>query len=280
LLTVSSLFSNLARYFAPAANRPYDHIIVDEAQDISVQQLLFLSALAGNGENALFFAGDLGQRIFQQPFSWKSLGVDIRGRSKTLRVNYRTSHQIRTYADRLLDRSVSDLDGNIERRDDAIAVFNGPEPTIVLSQDEKSEQAIVAQWIAKRLSEGVKLHEVSIFVRSKNEIARAIDAVKLTQTPFIVLDKNVETASDHISIGTMHFAKGLEFKIIVVMACDEDILPSASRIAAIGDDSDLKEVYDTERQLFYVACTRAREGLLITGVNPGSEFIEDMRESR
>ncbi|MDR1482604.1 MAG: UvrD-helicase domain-containing protein [Synergistaceae bacterium] len=275
-LTLSSLFSRLAEYFAEAGNRPFDHIVVDEAQDISVQQLKFLSSLAGKSENALFFAGDLGQRIFQQPFSWKSLGVDVRGRSKTLRVNYRTSHQIRTYADRLLDPSISDLDGNIERRDDAISVFNGPEPKIILYEDEKSEQESVAQWINKYLSGGVKPNEISIFVRSESEIPRAIQAVKLTHAPFVILDQRVETKSDNVSIGAMRLAKGLEFKAVAVMACDEDILPLASRIAAIGDDSDLKEVYDTERHLFYVACTRAREDLLITGVKPGSEFIEDM----
>ena len=75
---------------------------IDEAQDLSVAQLRFLAALGGGRPNALFFAGDLGQRIFQQPFSWKALGVDVRGRSRTLRVNYRTSHQIRSQADRLL----------------------------------------------------------------------------------------------------------------------------------------------------------------------------------
>ena len=83
-------------------NKPFEFVVIDESQDISVSQLRFLAALGGNRPNALFFAGDLGQRIFQQPFSWKSLGVDVRGRSRTLRVNYRTSHQIRTQADRLL----------------------------------------------------------------------------------------------------------------------------------------------------------------------------------
>jgi superfamily I DNA/RNA helicase/mRNA-degrading endonuclease RelE of RelBE toxin-antitoxin system len=278
-LTLQALFSRLAEYFADAGNRPFDHIVVDEAQDISVQQLKFLSSLAGEGENALFFAGDLGQRIFQQPFSWKSLGVNVRGRSKTLRVNYRTSHQIRTYADRLLDPSISDLDGNTERRDDAVSVFNGSEPTIIPFEDEKSEQESVAQWVDRHMSKGIKPHEMSVFVRSEDEIPRAIQAMKLTRTSFVILDQRVEIKSDHVSIGTMHLAKGLEFKVVAVMACDEDILPSASRIAAIGDDSDLKEVYDTERRLFYVACTRAREDLLITGVKPCSEFIEDMRGS-
>jgi hypothetical protein len=78
-----------------------------EAQDISVPQLKFLAALGGGRPDGLFFAGDLGQRIFQQPFSWKAIGVDIRGRSRTLRINYRTSHQIRMQADRLLGPELS-----------------------------------------------------------------------------------------------------------------------------------------------------------------------------
>lgn len=75
-------------------------------------------------------AGDLGQRIFQQPFPWKSLGVDIRGRSRNLRINYRTSHQIRMQADRLLGPELADVDGNVEERRGTISVFNGPKPTI------------------------------------------------------------------------------------------------------------------------------------------------------
>ena len=77
------------------ADKPFTHIVVDEAQDLGVPELRFLAGIAADGPDALFFAGDLGQRIFQQPFSWKTLGVDVRGRSQTLKVNYRTSHQIR-----------------------------------------------------------------------------------------------------------------------------------------------------------------------------------------
>jgi ATP-dependent exoDNAse (exonuclease V) beta subunit len=90
--------------------------VVDEAQDVSVAQLRFLAALGSGHPNGLFFAGDLGQRIFQQPFSWKALGVDVRGRSSTLRINYRTSHQIRMQADRLLGPELSDVDGDTEER--------------------------------------------------------------------------------------------------------------------------------------------------------------------
>ena len=89
-----------AAHYATKAAKPFSHIVVDEAQDLGVAELRFLAAIAPPGLDALFFAGDLGQRIFQQPFSWRSLGLDIRGRSATLRVNYRTSHQIRQQAER------------------------------------------------------------------------------------------------------------------------------------------------------------------------------------
>src|SRR4030095_11443338 len=112
----ASLFSALAVALAGRHNVVFDFAVVDEAQDISVSQLRFFAALGGGRPNALFFAGDLGQRIFQQPFSWKSLGVDIRGRARTLRINYRTSHQIRQQADRLLGPEISDVDGNVEYR--------------------------------------------------------------------------------------------------------------------------------------------------------------------
>ena len=127
LITRADMFTRLASHLSGMRHPPFDFVVVDEAQDISVAQLRFLAALGGDRPNSLFFAGDLGQRIFQQPFSWKSLGVDIRGRSRTLRVNYRTSHQIRTQADLLLGPEVSDVDGITERRTGTVSVFNGPD---------------------------------------------------------------------------------------------------------------------------------------------------------
>src|SRR6266850_955677 len=107
---------------------PFDFFVVDEAQDIGVAELRFLVSLGAKRADGLFFAGDLGQRIFQQPFSWRSLGVDVRGRSYTLRINYRTSHQIRARADRLLPTALADVDGNAEDRRGTVSVFNGPPP--------------------------------------------------------------------------------------------------------------------------------------------------------
>ncbi len=277
LITHAELFSSLATALSKSKKVVFDFAVVDEAQDLSIAHLRFFAALGGGRPDALFFAGDLGQRIFQQPFSWKSLGVDIRGRSRTLRVNYRTSHQIRTQADRLLGPSVTDVDGNSEDRSDTVSVFNGPAPAIHSLKSEAEEIKTVGNWMADRAKDGVLPHEFGVFVRSAAQLDRAQAAVKKAGMAFKILDEQVETTSGHVSISTMHLAKGLEFRAVVVMACDDEIIPLQERIETVGDDADLQEVYDTERHLLYVACTRARDHLLVTSVEPASEFLDDMR---
>ncbi|EQD43428.1 UvrD/REP helicase, partial [mine drainage metagenome] len=227
--------------------------------------------------NGLFFAGDLGQRIFQTPFSWKSLGVDIRGRSRTLHINYRTSHQIRMQADRLLGPEVSDVDGNSEDRRGTISVFNGPVPVIRTFADTAGEVAAVAQWLLARIAEGMPPHEIGIFVRSDAELSRAQAAAEAAALPYHVLDDTVEVTAGNAALCTMHRAKGLEFRAVAVMACDDEIIPLQSRIESVADKADLDEVYSTERHLLYVACTRARDHLMVTCVDPGSEFLEDLQ---
>lgn len=277
MVTTSGMFTKLAGSIHKDNNPPFDYAIVDEAQDIGVAHLRFLAAIGAHRADALFFAGDLGQRIFQQPFSWLALGVDIRGRSKGLRVNYRTSHQIRTQADRLLGPEVTDADGNAEQRRDTVSVFNGPPPDIRILDSQKDEIAAVAEWLSARAKEGVALHEFGVFVRSVAELERARAAVEQAGMLFKILDENVETIGGHVSISTMHLAKGLEFRAVAVMACDDEVIPLQQRIETVADDADLEEVYNTERHLLYVACTRARDHLLISGVNPASEFLEDLR---
>lgn len=276
LTTPSSVFTALASIFTGKETRPFDLAVVDEAQDLSISQLRFFAALGGDRPNSLFFAGDIGQRIFQQPFSWKSLGVDIRGRSRNLRVNYRTSHQIRQQADRLLGPEITDADGNREDRSDTVSVFNGPPPVIQVFAGEGEEQTGVAEWLRQQSAAGLLPHEFGVFVRSDGQLPRAEAALRKAGLSFKILDDHVETASGHVSISTMHLAKGLEFRAVVVMACDDEVVPLQERIESVGDDSDLQEVYETERHLLYVACTRARDQLLITSVEPASEFLDDL----
>ena len=284
VVTHAAMFTQLAHLLAALKHPPFDYVVVDEAQDVSISQLRMLAAMAGVASdgsgsvrrNSLFFAGDLGQRIFQQPFSWKRLGVDVRGRSRTLHINYRTSHQIRQQADRLLGPEVSDSDGNTESRKGTVSVFNGPAPLICSYKDQAAEIAAVADWLKGLTEAGYAPHEVGVFVRSEAQLDRAIAALQRANMPMQVLDEHVETSNGQASVCTMHLAKGLEFRAVVVMACDDEVIPLQSRIESVMDESDLLDVYDTERHLLYVACTRARDRLLVSSVSPASEFVDDL----
>lgn len=142
-ITWAGLFQQVTHHLKEIDTPPFDFAIVDEAQDISIAALQFLCALGTRYPDSLFFTGDLGQRIFQQPYSWKSLGVDIRGRSQTLKINYRTSHQIRQQSDRLLPATIADVDGNIEER---------KTPSLFLTAPRPKSKSVMAQILNVSLS--------------------------------------------------------------------------------------------------------------------------------
>ena len=100
--------------------------------------------------------------------------------------------------------------------------------------------------------------------------------MKTAGAPTVELSEKVEAEAGKIAVSTMHLAKGLEFRAVAVMACDDEVIPSQERIETVTDESDLEEVYNTERHLLYVACTRARDRLMISGVAPASEFLDDL----
>jgi len=276
LVTESDVFDRLTAHLAAAKHPPFDFVVVDEAQDIGVAELRFLAALGGSRPDGLFFAGDLGQRIFRQPFSWKALGVEVRGRSTALRINYRTSHQIRMQADKLLGPVLSDVDGNEEDRRGTVSVFNGPAPSIEILDSEDGERDAVARSLRGWLDDGLQPHEIAVFVRSDAEVGRAQAAIDAAGVPSRVVGERMETTYGKLSITTMHRAKGLEFRAVAVMACDDEIVPLQARIEGVADESDLEDVYQTERHLLYVACTRARDHLVVSGVEPASEFLDDL----
>jgi superfamily I DNA/RNA helicase len=274
-ITESEACGRLETMYKEKGNFPYDFAVIDESQDISVPQLRLLASSLSLNPNGLFFAGDLGQRIFQQPFSWTALGVDIRGRSKTLRINYRTSQEIRQQSDRLLESHFLDIDGNSEDRTGTISVFSGPAPRVIRPTSRNDECQQVAQWLQEQLESGVSHEEICIIVRSDDELSRADDAAASAGCKSRNLNDSKSIDRKTIPIATMHMAKGMEFRSVVVMACDDEVIPLPSRIESVGDDADLQEVYATERQLLYVACTRARDCLLVSGVTPASEFLDD-----
>jgi superfamily I DNA/RNA helicase len=277
-MTWAAILGRVTSHLEGANKAPFTHVVADEAQDLGVPQLRMLASLVRPGDpDALFFAGDLGQRIFQHPFSWLSLGIDVRGRSLSLKVNYRTSHQIRRRADVLLPLQMRDVDGVEDSRRGTISVFDGPEPIIRSFDSAADETAFVASWIRDVIDNGAEPDEVAVFVRTDEQIARARDAVRQAGQRALMLTDRPHDEADRVMIGTMHLAKGLEFKAVAVMACDDDVLPLQERIETASDEAELEEVYDTERHLLYVACTRARDQVLISGVTPASEFLEDMK---
>ena len=181
-------------------------------------------------------------------------------------------------ADRLLPSSIADVDGRDEERNGTVSVFNGPVPVVVIAADVAAEVAAVATFIKAALDDGIQPEEIGVFVRTRNVIDRTRDAVKAAGRDASEITLFKSGGIGHVRVGVMHLAKGLEFKAVAVMACDEDQLPLKSRLEAVADETELDDVFDTERQLFYVACTRARDRLMVSGIKPGSEFISDLKK--
>lgn len=156
-------------------------------------------------------------------------------------------------------------------------MFDGPAPLVLPCKDTKAEVEAVANWLRARHREGVRPEEIGVFVRSEEELPRARSALDAADLKYVELAEDTETQGDAAALSTMHLAKGLEFKAVVVMACDEGVIPSEERLANLADEAELEETYNTERHLLYVACTRARDFLLVSGIQPMSEFIEDFK---
>ncbi len=276
-ITWPQAYRRVTGFYHEQRQKPFKHIVVDESQDLDVSELRFLAAIAPQTPDALFFAGDLGQRIFRRPFSWKELGVDISGRSFTLKVNYRTSQQIRQTVDKLLPALLLDADGAEEARNDVVSVFSGPEPVVRSCETVDAERVAVAQWIGERLSGGVEAAELAVLVRSKEYLGRAHLAVKAAGcdvADFTGIVPVVRSNGDgRVAVGLIELAKGFEFRAVAVMACDDKAIPLESRLKPGADDAERADLDLGERQLLYVGCSRAREYLFVSGVAPASPFL-------
>jgi superfamily I DNA/RNA helicase len=176
----------------------------------------------------------------------------------------------------LLGAKVTDVDGNVEDRSGTVSVFDGPKPVLHVAAGSAAEAEYVGNWLRQITAGDLRPEEIAIFVRSEAEIERATAAVTNAGLAWTLLDDQVAVKQGQVSIGTMHLAKGLEFRAVAVMACDDGILPLEARLEAVADESDLEEVYGSERSLLYVACTRARDHLIVTAATPASEFLDDM----
>ena len=249
--------AQLAHDLGEAGGFPFTHAVIDEAQDISVPELRLLGQALGGAANGLFFAGDIGQRIFRAPFPWAAAGVEIRGRSRSLKVNYRTSHQIRRYSDELLPETLVEPDGTEENRLGVTSVFEGAEPQIHSFSSRPEELAALDAWFEKLVQAGVPAGEIMCLVRTT-----ALAAEIAPRLPMQVM--------------RMHDAKGAEYRAVAVAALDQDMVPLEDRLLSATDEARLDEIMNTERHLLYVAASRARDHLWMSGVAPVSEFLQDL----
>jgi len=275
LSTWSQLCRDTADLLESDGESVYSNVIADEAQDFGPAELRLLRALVAGGENDILLAADEGQRIYKGRFSWSDLGLSVRGRSTRLKVNYRTTEQIREFADGLLPGTIAAQDGSEGARA-TVSLLSGPTPEIVSAGTSQEESEKVAEWLSSLLKTGYGPGDIAIFGRSEAVLRdRAIPAVKQCGVSVHNL-KDDEIAPDGcVSIGTMHRAKGLEYKAVVVMGCEEGLIPLRTVLRKLEDPADREEFEEQERHLLYVASTRARERLLVSHSRTPSRFLSE-----
>lgn len=262
---------------AASTGQLFDHIVADEFQDFGIAEMRFLRSAVKPGPDDLFLCGDSGQRIYKPACSWLSLGIDIRGRSTNLKLNYRTTEQIRRFADRIVTSALAGSTGETETRS-SVSLLQGPVPEVRVSGTVAEETGLVAEWIKESVASGIRPGEIAIFSRSDNVLKRVAEAgVRKAGLSFRSLRDDDTFLDGAVNLGTMHRAKGLEFRGVAVVGCDERNLPLESVLATLTDPADRDEFIEKERHLLYVACTRARERLLLTATGLLSKFVPVVR---
>ena len=260
-----------------AGNRArYAHVIVDEGQDFSDNAYRLLRALAGEEhENDLFIVGDSHQRIYRNYPTLSKCGINVRGRSSILKINYRTTEEIRKYAFALLNGiSFDDLDKDVDLGDKCQSLTHGEKPIIENFKDASGEFGYIVGEIKKLQSAGVALTDICIIARTKKLVDDYI--AELTKAGIrsyaIKRNKRDDRAYDGLRVATMHRVKGLEFKYVFIVAVNNRIVPLPSAINKTDTVSEAESM-TSEKCLLYVAMTRAQKGAYITSYGKESDFI-------
>ena len=275
LMSYEGLCNALTQRLEASSNYPYQHVIADETQDFGAAELRLLRALVPYGEDDIFLAGDIGQRIYRTKSSFLAAGIDIRGRSSVLRLNYRTTEEIRRYADGLLPEVLEDADGLAESRR-TVSLLRGLEPLIKGFADVQAEAQELAELLTACLRGGFRPGDIAVFARTRKLLEQRGEAlVRQLGLPPMYLSNDIPPNHDSIALGTMHQAKGLEFKIVLVLGCEAGHIPLATALKYSVDPAQRQEREEAERNLLYVACTRARERLLLSYVGVPSPWLHE-----
>jgi superfamily I DNA/RNA helicase len=267
-----------ARILAAQMERPYRHAIVDEAQDLAPWQWRLIRAAVAPGSDDLFIAGDAHQRIYGHRVSLRQLGIDVVGRSERLRINYRTTAEILTWSMGLLPgEAVEGIDADAEALTGCRSEVHGPAPILIATADRDGEASRLIATVRAWLAEGVRPGQIGVAARTTALARAAVTALGSAGIEATVLGEGTR-GSAGVVVATMHRMKGLEFRCVAVIGVDARTVPLAAAVAADTEDPIAHE-WDIQRErcLLFVACTRAREQLVVSWSGAPSPFLDAVR---
>jgi len=259
---------------------PYKAVLVDEAQDMGMEAFKLIRQMIPSSRadqrNNLFITGDAHQRIYGQRVVLSHCGIDVRGRSRKLRVNYRTTEETRTWAVRLLEgRAFDDLDGSHDTQKGYYSLLHGAPPRIIEAATFAEELKQIVNHLHELAKAGIRLENVCLVART-NELVDQYEGA-LRAAGFGVYRIRRSAAEDRrtsgLRLATMHRVKGLEFDCIVVAGVNEGIVPLTQTPAGEADAFEAAENETRERALLYVAVTRAKRGVLISSHGTKSSLL-------
>ncbi|APU16134.1 MULTISPECIES: UvrD-helicase domain-containing protein [Actinoalloteichus] len=273
--TYETVCAAAAAILAGRADKPYRHVIVDEAQDLNPMQWRLLRAAVPVASNDLFIAGDTHQRIYQHRVTLRELGVQITGRSTRLTVNYRTTAEILAWSLGMLrGERIDDMDDGLETIAGYRSQVHGAMPVLAGHSSRTVELAELCSVIEEWHAAGVKPEEIGIATRSKLAGEGVRDSLATAGVPVRLLDRKTPPAPDAVSVGTMHRMKGLEFRCVAVVGVRDQQMPLQPAVTPESED-EVAHRHDLQRErcLLFVACTRAREQLYVSWTGTPSRFL-------
>lgn len=246
---------------------PYRAVVVDEAQDMGPQEFLLIRQIVPEAGNDIFIVGDAHQRIYGKRVVLSRASINIRGRGRKLRINYRTTEENRNWALRLLSGlSFDDLDGGIDVQKGYRSLVHGVAPEIHAFESFAEEIEFIVSRLVPMLASPGQMSSVCIAARTNSLLKQYADELASLgiATCFVRPDKEEDRSSPGVRLATMHRVKGLEFDTMIVAAVNDGVMPLTKALSG-SDTVTLKEQEKSERVLLYVAVTRARKQVLITG---------------
>jgi superfamily I DNA/RNA helicase len=247
--------------------------VVDEGQDLHGAHWRFLRALVAQAPNDLFICEDAYQRIYGDKLVLSRFGIETRGRSRRLTLNYRSSRQnLRFTLGVISGAEVLDSDGDPETVAGYRAAFDGPTPSTRGFASSADEAAFLVATVQSWVSGGVAAASIGVLVRRHADQERARQALQTAGVSVEVLGPNPQSRPSAVVVTTMHRAKGMEFSRVVVFGAEAGVVPLKFLVDQMPE-ADQPIVLGRERALLYVACSRARDELVITWSGAPSPFL-------